>query len=242
MCHPWLAAGVTCFIGVELVRETLPVLLRGQSGTDGRASGFLGTALRKWFRRRIEPLVDAFVAAGLSANWVTGLQLAASVLCGLAYATGWIFTAGWALIACGTLDVVDGAIARKGGAAGPRGAFVDSVADRYGEFAVFTGLAVHFQNAWALWVVLAAFFGALMVSYTRARAEALGVDCRVGLMQRPERYVVLGGGSIVGSLTAHLACAPAARHGILLSSVMIVAVLANVTALQRAGFAVRRLP
>src|SRR3972149_3600412 len=105
-----------------------------------------------------------------------------------------MFSAGWILVTSGTLDVVDGAIARKGGAASRRGAFIDSVVDRYGECAGFAGLAL--RGDWAFWVVLATIFGSLMVSYTRARAEGLGVECRVGLMQRAERYVVLGGGSI----------------------------------------------
>src|SRR3972149_42271 len=152
-----------------------------------------------------------------------------------------MFSAGWILVTSGTLDVVDGAIARKGGAASRRGAFIDSVVDRYGECAVFAGLALHFRGDWAFWVVLAAFFGSLMVSYTRARAEGLGVECRVGLMQRAERYVVLGGGSIASSLAQHLTCAAMPRHDLLIASLAVVAVLANATALQRVLFTVRRL-
>jgi CDP-diacylglycerol--glycerol-3-phosphate 3-phosphatidyltransferase len=80
-----------------------------------------------------------------------------------------------------------------------------------------------------------------MVSYTRARAEGLYVECKVGFMQRPERYVILGGGSIVASLAAHLVCSTAVLSGVLLMSVLVVAVLANVTALQRAAFVLRQL-
>lgn len=241
MCHPWLAAGVICFIVVQSLREIGPVLVRREVGTEEPVSGLLGARVRGWFRGRVDPLVDAFLAAGVTANLVTGLQLVASVLCGVAYGVGWIFTAGWVLITSGTLDVVDGAIARKGGVAGRRGAFLDSVVDRYGEGAVFAGLIVHFREGWSLWVVLAAFFGSLMVSYTRARAEGLGMECTVGLMQRAERYVVLGGGSMASSLAVHLTCAVAPSHDILLASVAVVAVLANATALQRAVFAARRL-
>jgi CDP-diacylglycerol--glycerol-3-phosphate 3-phosphatidyltransferase len=241
MCHPWLAAGVTGVIGVLLVRELTPIFRHAEAGSDEPGSGLLGAALRAWFRDRIEPLVDTLLAAGISANSVTAVQLVASVLCGIAYGAGWVFTAGWLLMASGTLDVLDGAIARKGGAAGPRGAFVDSVVDRYGECAVFFGLAAYFRESWPLWAVLAAFFGAFMVSYTRARAEGLGADCRIGLLQRPERYVILGGGSIVSTLAAHLSCDAAPGYGVLVASVVVVAALANVTALQRAGVALRRL-
>jgi CDP-diacylglycerol--glycerol-3-phosphate 3-phosphatidyltransferase len=240
MCHPWLAAGVAGFLGVLIVREIVPVL-RGGNGDASLEHGLLGEGLRQWFRYRVEPLVDVLLAAGVRADWVSAVQLAISALCGLAYARGWLFTAGWLLLSGGTLDVLDGSMARKRGAASPRGAFIDSVGDRYGECAVFLGLAAQFRASWPLWAVLAAAFGAFMVSYTRARAESLGMACAEGLLQRPERYVVLGGGSLVGSLIAHLTCVPAAAPFVLVAAVVAVAVLANVTALQRALAVVRRL-
>lgn len=240
MCHPWLAAGVAGFLGVLIAREIVPVVRRGDLGVSP-GEGLLGAALRAWFRERLEPLVDVLLAAGVHADWVTAVQLGVSGLCGVAYACGWLFTGGWLLLTAGTLDVLDGSMARKRGAAGARGAFVDSVVDRYGECAVFLGLAMHFRDGWALWAVLAAAFGAFMVSYTRARGEGLGVTCTLGLLQRPERYVIIGGGSLVGSVTAHLTCAPAAAYGVLVAGILVVATLANVTALQRATAIVRQL-
>jgi CDP-diacylglycerol--glycerol-3-phosphate 3-phosphatidyltransferase len=240
MCHPWLAAGVAGFVGVLVVREIVPVLRQGDLDAP-LDHGLLGTGLRGWFRGRIEPLADALLDVGVPADAVTGVQLVMSALCGLAYGRGWIFTGGWLLLSGGTLDVLDGSMARKRGAASARGAFVDSVVDRYGECAVFLGLAVHFRAAWPLWAVLAAAFGAFMVSYTRARGEGLGVGCEVGLLQRPERYVLIGGTSVVGSLGAHLACSPRTGTGFLVAGVVAVAVLANLTALQRAMTIVRRL-
>ncbi|MBI3768443.1 MAG: CDP-alcohol phosphatidyltransferase family protein [Deltaproteobacteria bacterium] len=240
MCHPWLAAGVAGFLGVVVTREVVPVLRREERDAP-LAQGLLGTGLRTWFRGRLDPLVDALLAAGIRADWVTAVQFGISGLCGVAYARGWLFTAGWLLLTGGTLDVLDGAMARKCGAASARGAFVDSVVDRYGECVVFLGLAVHLRDGWALWAVLAAAFGAFMVSYTRARGEGLGVACAIGLLQRPERYVIIGGGSLIGSLAAHLTCAPAAAYGLLVGGVLAVAVLANVTALQRAAAIVRQL-
>lgn len=240
MCHQWLAAGVAVFLGVLIVREIVPVLRAGD-GDAPLVEGLLGSGLRTWFRVRIEPLVDALLVAGIPADAVTGVQLAISVLCGLAYAAGWPFTGGWLLLTGGTLDVLDGAMARKRDTASPRGAFIDSVVDRYGECAVFLGLAVHFRHGWPLWAVLAAAFGAFMVSYTRARGEGLGVQCAGGMLQRPERYVILGATSMIGSLAAHLVCAPRAASSLLLVGVVAVAVLANVTALQRAVTVVRRL-
>ena len=153
-----------------------------------------------------------------------------------------MFTAGWLLIACGTLDVVDGEMARRHGQAGPRGAFIDSVVDRYGEGAVFMGLVGFYREVWVLWAVLAAWLGAYLVSYTRARAEGLGIECREGLLQRPERYVVLGGASMASTISAHFGCAGLEqRHALLVVGICVVAVLSNVTALQRMAAALRKL-
>src|SRR5262245_43434639 len=140
MCRPWLAAGVTCFVASLLVRE-LSSVAREPEGSS-REDGLLGGSLRHWFRGRIRPLAHAASDAGFSPDTATLLQLATSALCAIAYAHGFIFTAGWILIGCGTLDVLDGEMARHQGHDGPRGAFIDSVVDRYSESTVFMGLAV----------------------------------------------------------------------------------------------------
>jgi len=95
---------------------------------------------------------------------------------------------------------------RSGGRASPRGAFLDSVADRCAEFATFLGLGAFFRGSWVQLAVAIAAFASLMVSYTRARAEGLGFALQVGRAQRPERYVVLGFGGWLSGLVAHLAC------------------------------------
>jgi CDP-diacylglycerol--glycerol-3-phosphate 3-phosphatidyltransferase len=152
-----------------------------------------------------------------------------------------MFTAGWMLIGSGTLDVLDGEMARRHGAEGPRGAFIDSVVDRYGEAAVFAGLVAFYRDVWVLWSVLAAWVGAFLVSYTRARAEGLGVECRGGLLQRPERYVILGGASMASAIALQFTCGARDRHTILAVGICVVAVLANLTALQRARATLRKL-
>lgn len=242
MCHPWLAAGVTVALIAWTSQETRS-LLRSPlpSESDRLAIGLLGGRVRVWFRARVEPIADGLLAAGLTADATTLLQLGVSLVCGVAYAGGWLFTAGWLLYACGLLDVLDGTMARKRGVPSRRGALLDSVGDRYGECAVFCGLAVYYRSTWMLWTTLAAFVGALMVSYTRARSEALGLPITVGLMQRPERYMLLGSGSIFGALLTHLACGSPLGPAVLGASVLALAVLANVTAIQRAAFALRRL-
>jgi CDP-diacylglycerol--glycerol-3-phosphate 3-phosphatidyltransferase len=93
----------------------------------------------------------------------------------------------------GILDIFDGRVARATNSVSAGGAFFDSVMDRYSEMIVFGGLAYFYRDSWAMFVVLAAALGSVMVSYTRARAEGLGIhDVNIGAMQRPERLVYLG--------------------------------------------------
>lgn len=240
MCHPWLAAGVVVFASVILAREIGPVVRKGDRGEGRLQNGFLGHELRGWFRARIRPLAVATIELGVTANAITLSQLATSVICGFAYAQGWMFTAGWILIACGTLDVLDGEVARHQQVDGPRGAFTDSVVDRYSESAVYAGLVAFYGQTWALWAVLMAWMGSFLVSYTRARAEALGVDCREGLAQRPERYVILGATSLASSVAGHIACHHG-RHGLVAAGICLLGVLSNFTALQRTRATLRRL-
>jgi phosphatidylglycerophosphate synthase len=242
MCHPWLAAGITIFSAAVLFRELGPVV-REPTSMDARfEAGLLGANLRRWFRTRIGGLADSALRYGLTADSATWLQLALSLVCGMSYAAGWMFTAGWMLIASGTLDVLDGEMARRQHRDGPRGAFLDSVVDRYGESAVFAGLITYYRDGWMLWAVLAAWAGGFLVSYMRARAEGLGIDCRDGLVQRPERYVILGGASMISVVAMHLTCTLDGRHGLVAAAICTLAALAHLTALQRIRVTLRRLP
>ncbi len=233
MCHPWLAAGVVAFAAVIVVRELGAIVREPLSEASLVESGLLGDRPRRWFRKRMRPLVEVALDSGLTADGATLLQLATSVTCGIAYAHGWMFTAGWMLITCGTLDVLDGEMARRLERDGPRGAFMDSVVDRYGETAVFAGLVAFFRSGWIEWAVLAAWAGSFMVSYTRARAESLDVPCPGGLLQRPERYVILGGISMISTVVQHLACYTDIQQELMAAGISVLALLANVTALQR---------
>jgi CDP-diacylglycerol--glycerol-3-phosphate 3-phosphatidyltransferase len=209
----------------------------------GGPGGYLGVRARLWYRELMQPLEDLLVAASIGPNAITYSQVALAAGAGLAFARGAMFLAGWLVIAAGTLDVLDGAVARRTEQNSPRGAFVDSVVDRYAELLTHLGLAYHFRGTWLTVVVWFSLFGSLMVSYTRARGEGLGVDCRVGGAQRPERVVLLGFGAFLSDIVAHVWCASsgARAHGLLALTVVAMAVLANVTAVQRARWVSRRL-
>ena len=241
MCHPWLAAGLAGFLAIIVIRELRSLLSSPPAAASSPPEGILGSRPRHWFRRRIRPLVDLAVSLGFEADTATLSQLASSSLCAIAYASGWTFTAGLLLIVSGTLDVVDGEIARLRGHAGPRGAFMDSVVDRYAEALVFAGLIALYRNSWVFWLATAGWAGAFVVSYARARAESLGISCSEGWLQRPERYVILGGTSMIGTMMNHLTCNVGVEPPLLTVGIGSVAILANVTALQRILTTLRRL-
>jgi CDP-diacylglycerol--glycerol-3-phosphate 3-phosphatidyltransferase len=114
-----------------------------------------------------------------------------------AYATGHHPTAGALIFVSGLGDVMDGEVARATNVADARGAFLDSTLDRFTEFFAFAGLAYYFSSGWMALAVVVALGGSLLVSYTRARGESVGVLCKVGFMQRAERMILLGLGSIL---------------------------------------------
>jgi CDP-diacylglycerol--glycerol-3-phosphate 3-phosphatidyltransferase len=195
----------------------------------------LGPGMRAWYIAHLQPLEERCVEWGITPALLSYTQLAASALVGYCYARGLLFTGGWLLLVTGSLDIVDGRVARRTSGGSKRGAFLDSVIDRYADSFAVIGLAVYFRDSWVLWAALFALLGGLMVSYTRARAEGLGVDCRVGLLQRPERYVILGIGTMFGALFDHLAATwlPADEHRLVRLVIVGLAVLVNLTAAQR---------
>jgi CDP-diacylglycerol--glycerol-3-phosphate 3-phosphatidyltransferase len=130
------------------------------------------------------------------------------------------------LVVCGTFDILDGKVAKNGDRKSLYGAILDSSLDRYAEFFIYTGLAYHFRHGWGLWLMFFAFLGSTMVSYTRARAEGLGVDCQVGIMQRAERLLLIFLGTVAGIVFRVIDPA-------ILTVMAFIAVISNITAIQR---------
>ena len=243
-CRPGTAAAAAVVIGIAVV-----LALRGVGRTPAPVEAaepgapLLGRRLRVWYRGLLAPLEELLLGWRVHPDALTGAQLGASVLAGAAFWRGWIFLAGWLTILAGTLDVLDGGVARRGGLAGPRGALIDSLVDRCAEFATFVGLGAFFHASWVLAAVAVAAFGSFMVSYTRARAEGLGLTIERGSAQRPERYVVLGLGAALSGIVGHLGCAFLGyqSHAVLAAAVVLLAALSTWTALQRARHAGARL-
>lgn len=151
------------------------------------------SAVKERARGVLNPAVEILARASVTptAVTVTGLVLAAGA--GTLVALGRLRTGAVCLILSSLCDVLDGQLARRRGQASLFGAFLDSCLDRLGEGAVFLGLAVYLGPRGAGWLALpvVALVGSMMVSYARARAEGLGLDGKVGVLERPERLALL---------------------------------------------------
>lgn len=197
----------------------------------------LSEKIKARFVQAMAPFCSFLSGLGVSPNALSLVGLSLSMIAGLIYASGAFFCAGAVLILAGTCDVLDGQMARLTGRISSFGAFLDSAIDRFSELFVFLGLAWYFSSpstsdpesflgSVMVLLIILALSGSFMVSYTRARAEGLGVDCKIGWMQRPERIALL----IVGSLLAGL---PVVGYYIMVGTILIIAVLSNYTAVQR---------
>jgi CDP-diacylglycerol--glycerol-3-phosphate 3-phosphatidyltransferase len=176
--------------------------------------------LRVWFRKLLEPLARALDASHISPNALTVLGFVPAIGAGVAFAKGMVRLGGILLGVSGLFDLSDGLLARIGNKETKFGALLDSTIDRYSEIAVFIGLAIFYRGEVALYGVLIALAGSLMVSYLKARAEGLGFSCTGGMLQRPERLVILILGALIGA-------------NVLKWAIWLVAVLANITAVER---------
>jgi CDP-diacylglycerol--glycerol-3-phosphate 3-phosphatidyltransferase len=200
----------------------------------------LWLAIQRGYLRIIEPFAAWLVQAGVGPNTITTVGTLTYIVGGALYAAGHISIAGWWLSLTAMFDVLDGKVARASGRTTVFGAFYDSTLDRVADGAVLGGLLIFFARNdvlhgvphWAgtpmVTLTLVGIIGTFLTSYTRARAEALGIDAKVGMMQRPERVTLLS--------------APQALFGLALGGwvlMLIVAVLtvtAWITAVQRIAY------
>jgi CDP-diacylglycerol--glycerol-3-phosphate 3-phosphatidyltransferase len=193
--------------------------------------GFREKAQKRYYRV-MEKVAHPLVSAGISPNHITVFGMLLSLAAGVLFAAGSIFWGGMLLWASALMDPIDGTVARLSGKVSRFGALLDSTLDRYSELFVFFGLMVYFKNGRMLIVVMLALMGSIMVSYVKARAESLGQKEFRGLMQRPERIILLIAGTVLNAPINHYLlgdCQDCTVKGTL----VILAVLTNITALQR---------
>lgn len=192
------------------------------------------------------PLSRGLAHAGVTPNILTTIGLLFNMAGAgvLVFGVSWvhkgdIFSVGVGcalFLLAGVFDILDGQVARYGGRTSQFGALYDSTLDRYGEFMMFFGIC-HFLVSHQFYVssvwAFAALMGSMMVSYVRARSEGLGVECKIGLMQRPERIVIISVSGIVSCIVS-LCCGEKLESIYILTiPLAIVAVLSNITAFSR---------
>jgi CDP-diacylglycerol--glycerol-3-phosphate 3-phosphatidyltransferase len=169
----------------------------------------------------LEPLARLISRTGISPNFLTVIGFVLTVGAAYVLARGHLQIGGVLLAVAGTFDALDGTLARLTDRKSRFGAFLDSIIDRLSEAVIYLGLLVHYiqhSGRQESFLIYATLVGSLMVSYTRARAESIGIECKRGILTRFERAVVLVIGLILNQM---------------LITLWIMAVLSNFTALQR---------
>ncbi len=203
--------------------------------------------LQKLIYTLINPIIEGMIKMGITPNMVTTigfignviaafLFIHASQLTPLSMGFSWIGWGGAILLFSGLFDMMDGRLARLGNMSTTFGAFWDSTLDRYSELFSLFGITLYLMTASGIWagvITFLALVGSIMVSYVRARAEGLGIECKVGLMQRPERVVVTALAAIITGMTSSLWW--------LIGGMALIAVLANITAFWRMAHCYKQL-
>ena len=192
----------------------------------------LTSDLEKPFYAAVNPLVERLIRAGVRPNTITTIGTGLVLISAVVYATGHRRIGGLLLLLSGVADTLDGQVARGGAMVTRFGAFYDSTIDRVGDGATFIGIGAFLLTAPdvayrtpAVILCMIAILGSVLVSYARARAEGLGIDCKVGIAQRAERVLGLGLASLVFG---------AGRHALLLEAIVaLLAVASIITVVQR---------
>ena len=227
----YFVGGLLCYV----VRTALFGRYVDAEIEDRGHSAMLGRWSRSYFAWLMQPIWNLIYGLGIPPNALTTLSLLLSGTSAVALAAGRFSLGGWLYICAGSCDFFDGRLARRTGRATKAGAALDSILDRYGECAVLVGLAWFYRDSWVLFAVLSTLVGSFMISYVRARGEGLGVDVKVGMLQRPERLTLLGGALALSPiLEAWLD--PSEAHPLHAAAVVALVVLAvgtQVTALRR---------
>ncbi len=193
------------------------------------------------FSRRIQQrtrhfvtlLIQPLARSGVTPNTLTVIGLLLSILTAVVITQGYLVAGGLLVLFAGIFDMFDGAMARVCNSATTFGAFYDSTLDRYSESIILLGLLFYalqrpdlhdnywpfaHEQLWMIALIYIAVVGSLMVSYTKARAEGLGLECKTGLLARPERVVILAIGLLSGTS---------------IWALMLLAVFSQITAIER---------
>jgi CDP-diacylglycerol--glycerol-3-phosphate 3-phosphatidyltransferase len=183
-------------LGTAFASMGVFALLGGRRDADAQKKGAtfalgIGDFFVHWFMWVIGPIERTLLGLGVGPDAMNAAGLACGAVSGILIGMGQVEWGGWAIVAGGICDILDGRLARAQKVVSPYGAFIDSTLDRFVEVFAFLGFVFFLRGfAWGPLLAAAAITGSLLVSYTRARGESVGVLCKEGLMQRAERLVL----------------------------------------------------
>ena len=200
--------------------------------------------LRPQISSILYPIAKKIAAFGITANMITLLGFLVNLVAAFCIATGRLILAGILILVGSSFDMMDGAVARAETNSNPSGALLDSVIDRYSEAVIFFGAFLYFyfhSNLLGIISVFVSAIGSILVSYIRARAEGLQIECKVGFMQRPERIILLAVGVFIQGLILLKSGDLQSKELILVSVFTILAVTSHITAIHRLVFSLSEL-
>ncbi|MDE7427438.1 MAG: CDP-alcohol phosphatidyltransferase family protein [Muribaculaceae bacterium] len=215
-------------------------------------------SLQQGIYKIINPLVKTLIKCGVTPNMVTTIGLLGNIAGAILFVVagynadggsdipyGLVTLAGALIIGFSLFDMLDGQVARIGNLTSTFGAMYDSVLDRYCELTTLGGISYYFIQIGSLTgalITFVALIGSIMVSYVRARAEGLGIECKIGFMQRPERVVVTAVASLATGIWGMIAGGgDFGPNWVLIVAMSIIAVFANMTAFARVAHCKRQL-
>ena len=192
------------------------------------------TQVRKSGYRLTEPILRLLVRTNTTPTTLTWVGFSIALGAAVLIATGHLFIAGFLVLASGFFDMLDGALARRTSQVTRFGAVLDSILDRVSEAVLLLGILIFYlflasQPTVGILLVCLALIGSPLVSYVRARAEAIGLECQVGLFTRAERVIVLA----IGLLLSHIGYA-------LIIALAIIAAFSFITAGQRLDYVLKQ--
>ncbi|HLD43844.1 MAG TPA: CDP-alcohol phosphatidyltransferase family protein [bacterium] len=207
--HFWFTFGplffVNAFIVVSLV--VFIVISRHRPKTAEIEERHSSIILNKWIREfwmwLLEPIFRFFIFFHISPNAISITGCVVAIFSAAAFAVGHFGLGGWLMVLGASLDFFDGRVARATNRCTQAGSFIDSCLDRVSEGLTLTGLAFFYRDSFIFWVVMLAYLGSMLTSYTKAKGETMGVAYSGGMMQRPERIAYLGAGGILAPVFAY---------------------------------------
>lgn len=199
--------------------------------------------IRLYFAWVMRPIWSVVYRSGIPATAITTLSLFLAIASAFALGVGRFALGGWLFLFSGICDFLDGRVARYRRETSESGKFLDSVMDRYSDGVVYIGLAWYFRESWVLIPVLVAMLGAQLISYIRAKGESMQISIEMGLMQRPERVLILGAGLTFSPIIESIfePGNTASHHPVAVIAIIILAIGTQMTAAGRFIFGIKSL-